>query len=240
MKTIKKLFRNAYIGEDIYSAATYSDGTWNYEKEYVARTLDNQGFSKKAVVIGNGISRLDFNLEEFKKSYVQKRIQTYGCNFLYKDFTPDFLIASRPEVAKELNQTGYCKTHVVYSSSNAILQYPGAFHLIPQDPSWNSGSVAAYLACFDGHPTVYLLGFDGNDSPHTNNNVYANLSGYNLTIDQKDDFMALTMVHVFKTYPLVDFVLVNSTGRGYMPAAWYGVVNLRRISFYDLVLECDL
>ena len=234
MKTIKRLFRNAYLGEDIYSNATYNEGQWNYEKEYVARTLDNQGFSKKAVIIGNGTSRLEFNLLEFQKSYIKRRIQTYGCNDLYKDYTPDFLVVSRPEVVKKVNQSGYCRDHVVYSNSNAILQYPGAFHLIPQDPSWNSGSIAAYLACFDGHPVVFLLGFDGNDAPDTNNNVYER-NGI-----QNDSFMSLTMVHVFKSYPMVDFVLVNSTGRGYMPAAWYGVTNLRRISFRDLVLECDL
>lgn len=234
MKTIKRLFRNAYPGEDIYSSATYIEGKWNYEKEYITRTLDNQGFSKKAVIIGNGTSRLQFNLAEFQKSHVKKRIQTYGCNDLYKDFTPDFLVVTRSDAIKKVNQTEYCRDNVVYSSSAAILQYPGAFHLIPQDPSWNSGSIAAYMACFDGHPTVYLIGFDGNDAPDTSNNIYDRYSV------QNDSFMSLTMVHVFKAYPLIDFVLVNSTGRGYMPAAWYGIVNLRRISFRDLVLECDL
>ena len=234
MKTIKKLFRNAYVGEDIYSAATYTEGKWSYEKEYVAKTLNHQGFDKKAIIIGNGISRLEFNLAEFQKPYIKKRIQTYGCNDLYKDYIPNFLVVTRPDAIEKVNQTGYCVDHVVYSSSSAILQYPGAFHLIPQDPSWNSGSIAAYLACFDGHSVVYLLGFDGNDTPDTNNNVYER------TERQNDSFMSLTMTHVFKTYPLVDFVLVNSTSRGYMPAAWYGVTNLRRIGFRDLVLECDL
>jgi hypothetical protein len=234
MKTIKRLFRNAYPGEDIYSSATYIEGKWNYEKEYVTRTLDHQGFGKKAVVIGNGTSRSEFNLAEFQKSYVKTRIRTYGCNDLYQDYTPDFLVVTRPDTIKKVNQAGYCKDNVVYSGSDAILRYPGAFHLIPQDPSWNSGSIAAYLACFDGHPVVYLLGFDGNDAPDTNNNVYKRNEV------QNDSFMSLTMTHVFKSYPLVDFVLVNSTGRGYMPAAWYGYTNLRRISFRDLVLECDL
>ena len=71
MKTIKRLFRNAYPGEDIYSNARYNEGQWNYEKEYVARTLDNQGFNKKAIIIGNGTSRLEFNLLEFQKSYIK-------------------------------------------------------------------------------------------------------------------------------------------------------------------------
>lgn len=240
MKTIKTLFRNNYLGEDVYSTATYNDGGWQYQTEYVGRTLDNQGFNKKAIVIGNGQSRLGFSLEEFKKPYVKNRIQTYGCNLLYKDFTPDFLIVNKPNIVKDVSKNGYAKNNVVYANSEAILTYPGSFHLIPHNPNWNSGSIAAYLACFDGHQTVYLLGFDGNDTPNTNNNVYKNLTGYDDNINQNDRFMSLSMVHVFKSYPLVDFILVNSTGRGYIPDAWNGVSNLRRLSFYDLVLECDL
>lgn len=240
MQSIKKLFRNAYTGEDIYSSASYQDRVWEYTTEYVGRTLNFQGFGKTAVVIGNGISRLDFNLSELKKSNVKKRIQTYGCNALYKDFTPDFLICTRPKIIKEVAQSDYSNTNVVYATGSAILEYPGAFHLIPQDPKWNSGSLATYLACFDGFHKVYLIGFDGNDTPNTVNNVYVDLPSYSSTVDQNDSFMSLTMGQVFKTYPLVDFVLVNSTGRGYMPASWYGHTNLRRISFRDLVLECDL
>jgi hypothetical protein len=240
MKSIKRQFRNSYLGEDIYSSASYKDGSWGYDKEYVPRTLNFQGFGKTAAIIGNGISRLDFNLAELKKNNVKKAIQTYGCNALYRDFDPDFLVCTRSEVVREVAQSGYCANNVVYATGSAVLSYPGSFHLIPQDPGWNAGSIATYLACFDGYQKVILIGFDGNDTPNSVNNVYVNSNGYLDQIDQKDNFMALTMSHVFKTYPLVDFVLVNSTGRGYMPHEWYGHTNLRRINFRDLVLECDL
>ena len=240
MKTIKKLFRNSYTGEDIYASASYQDGVWEYTKEFVPRTLNYQGFGKTAVIIGNGISRLDFNLKEFKKQNVARKIQLYGCNALYRDFEPDFLVCTRPDVIKEVVQKRYSAPNVVYATGAAILNYPGSFHLIPQDPGWNSGSLAAYLACFDGYHKVVLIGFDGNDTPGSINNVYVNTTGYTDLVGQNDRFMATSMGHVFKTYPLVDFVLVNSTGRGYMPAEWYGHTNLRRISFRDLVLECDL
>lgn len=240
MKVIKRLFRNSYAGEDIYSSASYKDGVWEYNTEYVQRTLNFQGFGKTAVIIGNGSSRLDFSLKELKKQNVVRRIQTYGCNALYRDFKPDFLVCTRPDVIKEVVRNKYSENNVVYATGAAILDYPGSFHLIPQDPGWNSGSLAAYLACFDGYHKVVLVGFDGNDTPGSINNVYSNTTGYTDLVGQNDRFMATSMGHVFKTYPLVDFVLVNSTGRGYMPAEWYGYTNLRRISFRDMVLECDL
>ena len=186
MKSINKLFRNSYTGEDIYSSASYRDGVWEYRKEFVPRTLNYQGFGKTAVIIGNGISRLDFDLAEFKKSNVIKKIKTYGCNALYRDFQPDFLVCTRPDVIKEVVQKRYSATNVVYATGAAILDYPGSFHLIPQDPGWNSGSLAAYLACFDGYHKVVLIGFDGNDTEGSINNVYADSRGYTDLVGQND------------------------------------------------------
>lgn len=237
MQTVKKIFRNNYQGEDIYLSANYDGGSWKHESEYVSKVVNNQGFGKKAVVIGNGISRKNFNLNTLKN----KKIQTYGCNALYRDFAPDFLVAVGNDLAIEIQQSGYAANNVVYSTTENILKYPGVFHLIPQTPSWNAGSLAAYLACFDGHATVYLLGHDGLDTPGVANNIYINTNGYSgRETNSVDKFWALAMGIVFKTYNLVDFVLVNETGRGYMPVEWQGYTNLRRIDFRTLVLECDL
>lgn len=236
MQTVKKIFRNTYNGEDIYSLATYQKGEWDYNTEFVPKIVNNQRFGKKAVIIGNGVSRKSFDLNILKN----KEPQTYGCNALYRDFAPDFLIAIGKDIAKEIRIKGYAADHVVYSTPDNILNYPNTFHLIPQNPSWNAGALAAYLACFDGNSTIYLLGHDGIDTPGFSSNVYADTNGYKDYSKITDTYWALAMGHVFKTYNLVDFVLVNETGRGYMPAEWYGHTNLRRINFRELVLECDL
>jgi len=236
MQSIKKIFRNTYNGEDVHSLATYKNGAWEYEKEFVPQIIDNQRFGKSAIVIGNGIGRQAFDLTHIKK----RKIQTYGCNALYRDFHPDFLIVVGSALASEVKNSGYARDHVVYCTTDNILRYPGTFHIIPQNPNWNSGALAAYMACFDGHSTVYLIGHDGLDTPGYSNNVYYNTNGYYDYANTTDTFWARAMTMVFKTYNLVDFVLVNETGRGYMPSEWNGVTNLRRISFRDLILECDL
>jgi hypothetical protein len=237
MQVVKRLFRNNYAGEDIYTAATYTNKTWSYDKEFVPRVLENQKFGGRAVVIGNGTSRLKFDLNHLQN----KKVQTYGCNALYRDFETDFLIAVGNNIGNEITQSGYAADHVVYSTTDNIIKHPNTFHLIPQNPSWNAGAIATYLACFDGHATVYLLGHDGLDTPGYYNNVYKNTNAYTVDEDKLTDrFWALSMGHVFKTYNLVDFVLVNETGRGYIPKEWLGHTNLRRINFRELVLECDL
>jgi len=236
MQTIKKLFRNTYQGEDIHSLATYQEGEWTYDKEFVPKAINNQRFGKSAAVVGNGSSRKDFDLQLFRR----KKIQIYGCNALYRDYQPDFLIAVGSQIASEIRQSGYAADNVVYSTPDNILKYPGTFHVIPQNPNWNAGAVASYIACFDGHSRIYLLGHDGIDTAGYPNNVYQDSNAYTDYASVTDKFWALAMGLVFKTYPLVDFVLVNSTGRGYMPAEWLGHTNLRRISFRDMILECDL
>ena len=117
MQTIKKLFRNTYQGEDIHSLAAYKEGSWDYEKEYVTNIVNNQRFGQRAAIIGNGISRKDFNLSILKN----KKIQTYGCNALYRDFVPDFLVAVGKDIAKEIRIAGYASKHVVYSTPDNIL-----------------------------------------------------------------------------------------------------------------------
>ena len=44
--------------------------------------------AKKVFCIGNGESRKDFNLERLRQFG-----KIYGCNGLYRDFTPDVLVA---------------------------------------------------------------------------------------------------------------------------------------------------
>ena len=49
--------------------------------------MDSEVFP--AVVLGNGPSRKSVKLEDLKKERV-----VYGCNALYRDFEPDYLVAN--------------------------------------------------------------------------------------------------------------------------------------------------
>ena len=48
--------------------------------------------SSKLFLIGNGESRKGFDLTKLKN-----HIKIYGCNGLYRDFTPDGLVSVDPE-----------------------------------------------------------------------------------------------------------------------------------------------
>ena len=116
-----------------------------------------------AVVIGNGRSRDGFDLSSLGAV-------TVGCNALYREFAPDYLIAQDLNMILEIMTSGYADQHRVLVPGgdlrNALLRlnhwtedYP---KMVVLDRTFNnSGNTALYLALLLGCDPVYLLGFDG-------------------------------------------------------------------------------
>lgn len=61
------------------------------------------------VVIGNGLSRKNFDLNEIKKYAI-----TFGCNALYRDFSPDYLISIDSSITHEIINSDYTLTNNFY------------------------------------------------------------------------------------------------------------------------------
>jgi len=248
MKQLKKLYRRDYSGEDVVTDLVVQDWKVTLTKEFIPNSVFNNQISNKACVIGNGITRKEFNIDavfnHFGGLLSRDKLQTYGCNALYRDHSPDFLVVSGDDdgIVTEVAESGYCNDNIVYASAPHIQYHPGSFYLIPQDPGWNSGSIAAYLACFDAHKTVYLLGFDGQDTDHYNYNVYAGTRGYQTATNAQAGplFFDVTMKSIFDLYNDVDFVRVMPSEYASMPELWKYSTNLRQISFRQFVLEADL
>jgi hypothetical protein len=241
MRHFYQKLRETYQGEEINATATYENGSWTYETENVpAPVFDVTLTSRQAVVFGNGLSRAQFKYTQ--NIFNQSKLLTYGCNAFYRDHTPDFLICNSNVIAQELINSGYPDSKIVYTNSDQIFNHPGKFYLIPQDPQWNAGAMAAYMAAFDGHRKVFLLGFDGQDTHAYNNNCYADTNGYSPVHNppSSDAYDGAALKLLMQTYPLVEFVHVNETGKGNIPVAWKDCDNFSRISFHQLVLECDL
>jgi hypothetical protein len=248
MQKIKQLYRSNYEGEIVTHTANYTGGEWVKQQEYIPSAVQNIQLSGKAVVLGNGPSRLALHpylytsLTNHRGGLLASGVlQTYGCNAILRDFQPDFTVAN-DALASELVNKGLCDENIIYANSNTVLAYPGKFYMIPQNPNWDAGAMAAYLACFDGHKTVYLMGFDLHaGEPNTNYNIYAGTNGYLGTdTPSTEKYLEQTMLTVMNTYPNVDFVRVMPTPNFYMPESWKYQLNLRQILFKDFVLEVDL
>lgn len=238
------MFRSEYLGEEITTNTTWASGQWNHETEYIPNAITNSHISKRAVIIGNGESRRNYELFLLKNHRAgilgSLAVQTYGCNALYRDFKPTFLIATGPDIAKEIAGSDYYTDNIVYANAEVVARHPGKFYLIPQDVHYDAGALAVYLACFDGHKTIYLVGFDstgvgaGNDM-YDGTNAYAPYG-----TDHSDTMWVKTLSMVMETYPDVQFVRVMPTPGWKIPDAWQTFSNFKQISYKQFVLDVDL
>lgn len=245
MQKIQKLYRSEYAGESVITQLTLVDGEWHPITEYVPNGVFSTHTSTQAVAIGNGESRANFDLSLITNHsgglLAENRLQSYGCNALYRDYAPNFLIATGDQVSQEIANSDYTKNNIVYSGAKTVLAYPGQFYLIPQNLDCDAGAIAAYMACFDGHSKVFLLGYDSYDVESITNNVYKDTTGYPLGNQiHSGEYFARSLCQVVSTYSDVEFIRVMPTSTWSQPAQLMPCPNFRQINYREFVIEADI
>ena len=125
-----------------------------------------------AFVLGNGQSRASVDLVQ-----LQQLGPIYGCNGLYRDWTPDCLVATDRPIAEAIQRSGYSKKNRFYT--RRPLPDLGAQPVPRKYHGNSSGPIACALAALDSHARLYLLGFDMGPGPNNRfNNVYAGTEFY--------------------------------------------------------------
>jgi len=164
-----------YDGEEIIVKTIIKDGKYNYIKQYFPNHVDFPDTTENAYVIGNSISRKDIDLTKLNGV-------TYGCNALYRDFSPDFLVCIDHFITMEVIESGYADGHVVYAPAKQKLHFK-RLDLIPLNPVVNAGATALHIACLHGFKKIYTLGFDWDITSVSINNIYLDTNGYAKTND---------------------------------------------------------
>lgn len=155
-----------------------------------------------AIVIGNGISRQDVNLDRLKKLG-----KTYGCNALYREFTPDVLVATDRPISAEIQNSGYAQQNIFYT--RRPLEGLGAHRVLECYYGYSSGPNATALAAHHGARRVYLLGFDmGPTLSNQFNNIYAGTEFYKPASAQPTytGNWIKQLITIMKDYSTVEFV----------------------------------
>jgi hypothetical protein len=129
-----------------------------------------------AFIIGNGESRRNFDLNDIKGV-----APIYGCNALYRDFSPDWLVAVDEGVIDEINSSNFPKESTLFPRSKAEEYEPADMH--PgrnRYPRNNSGMYAMQRAIEKDHTVLLCLGFDFliNDSYLSCTNLFAGTKNY--------------------------------------------------------------
>lgn len=125
-----------------------------------------------AFVLGNGLSRQHVNLAHLKNCGM-----IYGCNALYREFTPDVLVATDRAIAEAIQTSGYALTNRFYT--RRPIPDSGAKKVLQEYYSYSSGPNAVGVAAHDQHHKIYLLGFDMGPTENKQfNNIYAGTEFY--------------------------------------------------------------
>ena len=124
-----------------------------------------------AFVLGNGVTRKGVNLE-----HLRTHGTIYGCNALYRDFTPDVLIATDRPISEQIQHSGYPLKNKFYTRKP--LEGLGAHRVPEQYWGYSSGPLAAAISAADQNLNIYLLGFDMAGINDRFNNVYADSEFY--------------------------------------------------------------
>ena len=98
-----------YVGETVIQKTIIRKGKRIQETKYIEDTV--KAVAKgNAYIIGNGPSRKDFDLNTLKASG-----QIYGCNALYRDFTPDYLFSVDAKMSKEISDNKVPEKCICYA-----------------------------------------------------------------------------------------------------------------------------
>ena len=250
MLLVEKIYRNNYVQEDVVVEGRLEEQKWTFTSETVSNQVTNNQISNKAVVIGNGLTRNDVDLNKLIGHHSgllgADTFQTYGCNAAYRDLQPDFLIVTSHDICTEVAGHAYRESHVVYTDHVRMKQHPGKFYLIPHNMYSDAGTIALRTACFDGHRKVYMVGMEGHDTPGFNYNVYAGTNGYDAyetpgkTTVKDSNTWAQDKATVMSVYDDVEFVLVSKTGKLPVHASWKTLPNFSQMNTREFVLNNDL
>ena len=204
---LQKLYSADYEGEWINVLL----GQGKIDRRFIKPELIFENPSGNALCLGNGKSRLNRSLKKIENSNNIKILRyynvIYGCNAIYREWMPDFLVVTNQILAAKLDEE---YRDIAYSSQEVARRYPG-FNFMPGGHRLDAGASAAYLAAFHGAKRVFLFGYDGQPEPGYNNNVYAGTEHYPSETDEVlDSNWIRNLKNVVITYSDVEFYRVTT------------------------------
>jgi len=141
-------------------------------------TSNDNDKTKIAFVLGNGRSRLSFDIGKLSKYGT-----VYGCNRIYDHLFPDYLVAvDKAMIDMLLLDDIQKKTKIVIDKRIYDKHYGNTRSLDHIDPFVHgiidSGNLACMLAAQHGHTQVFMIGFDYISQDGYHNNVYSGKKPY--------------------------------------------------------------
>ena len=235
MKTINLNQRNViepiewtqYNGEEVIVKTIIKGGKKIQEKQFYEDKVKAVP-EGNAYIIGNGPSRKNFDLKKLQASG-----QIYGCNALYRDFIPTYLVSVDAKMSREISQNKVYEKCWCYAPSLEVNRNKGLV-LIPNNPHYTSGNQAIWISTVHGHKNIYMLGFDFREyGKNQLNNIYQDTENYGER--HSDVIFTEWLTHfrnMIKQRPYCHFTVVNDNPEEYMNHLQTGT-DLKNTSVID-------
>jgi hypothetical protein len=216
-------YRTDYLGEFVILETRWSGGKKSETREWIDNPITNHHLSGRAACIGSTLDQTHFDYTRLQRHrgglLGSKKLQTYGTGDIAQQMRLDFAVETNVDNLNKILETGYQTNNIVYTSPRYCIAHPGEFYLIPLRPSIVDPATLIYLAAFDGHKEIFMLGYTDET-----------LGGHNEWIRQ--------IVNIFTAYTGTKFYLVGESTR--MPDAWVNCANTQIMTYRDFIGYCDV
>ena len=216
-------YRTDYAGEFVILETRWGAGKKEETREWIPNPIENHHLSGRAACIGSDLDRWQFDYTRLQRHrgglLGSKKLQTYGTGSIAQQMRLDFAVETNTNNLAAILATGYQQDNIVYTTARNCISNPGEFYLIPHKPRLIDMTIAVYLAAFDGHQEVFLLGYT-DESPGNSLHWQAQLA------------------EVFMAYPGVKFYLVGESTR--MPDIWVDCFNTQVMTYQEFISYCDV
>ena len=216
-------YRSDYAGEFVVVETRWSGGKKTQNREFVANPIENHHISGRAACIGSAFDADRFDhvrLQQHRGGLLgSKKLQTYGTGDIATTMRLDFAVETRAAQLANLKESGYTEKNIVYTTARQCIAMPGEFYLIPLSPKLLDIATLPYLAAFDGHQEIFLLGY--------NRETAVENAAWNQQVR-----------NVVDAYPGVKFYFVGEPSNMY--DSWLEPANTQAMTYRDFIGYCDV
>jgi hypothetical protein len=216
-------YRRDYEGEFVVTKTSWSGGLKTQQRAWIPNQITNHHASPRAACIGSDVDRDQFDFTRLQRHrgglLGSLKLQTYGTGHIALQMPLDFAAETNEQTLQQLVDQKYHENHIVYTSPRRCLNHPGMFYPVPYGPVLIPQVLAVYLAAFDDHREIFLLGYH-RDAP----------AGSQAFMQQ--------MQQVFDAYTDTVFTAVGRKTQ--VPEAWLEQNNLRHMTYREFFSYCDV
>jgi hypothetical protein len=186
-----------------------------------------------AFVLGNGKSRLTIDAKKLLDLG-----DVVACNAVYREFTPNYLVAVDVKMINEIVESDYHKANEVWTNPNKAIKNIEHLNFFNPHKGWSSGPTALWLAASKGFQTIYIMGFDYEGVNGKVNNVYSDTKNYRSSRETATfygNWLNQTYT-VIKEFKATNFLRVIPPG-GFIPDKLKALPNLNHITYEKFIKD---